>query len=83
LDITFLPAGGEDHRRTLAARRRGRSRYPKVEGTRTRAGRIIGWYVGQVLRAATRDERVCLTLMKVTNLLAPRNTGGGRATEAA
>jgi hypothetical protein len=24
-----------------------------------------------VLRAATRDERVCLTLMKVTNLLAP------------
>ncbi|MGH3086057.1 MAG: hypothetical protein ACRDSJ_01910 [Rubrobacteraceae bacterium] len=48
--------------------------YPGVEGARTLGGALIGRYIGRLLRAATRDERVCLAFIKVTNLLAPPTT---------
>lgn len=43
--------------------------FPEVVGSRTRGGKLVGRYVAGVMRAATRDEMVCLALVRVTNLL--------------
>lgn len=48
--------------------------FPEVEGERTRVGKVVGRYVAGVMRAATHDEKVCLALIKVTNLLEPPST---------
>jgi len=45
--------------------------HPGVTGHRARTTGAINWYVGQVQRAATRDEAVCRALVPVTGLLAP------------
>jgi 2-polyprenyl-6-methoxyphenol hydroxylase-like FAD-dependent oxidoreductase len=47
---------------------------PGVTGSRGPATGVINWYVGQVQRAATRDEVVCRALVLVTGLIAPPET---------
>ncbi|QJY49447.1 NAD(P)/FAD-dependent oxidoreductase [Pseudonocardia broussonetiae] len=44
---------------------------PRVDGPRTRAGRLVGAYIGRVQAAAAVDPAVAKAFVQVTGLLAP------------